>query len=171
MKMMKPMILSLAVLSLSACASKAPKPKYMDEKNEAKFARKRTLAEPPEKVLRGARAVLDELTRESDPQASDVVKTEGSSVFTGWVHGLAKDKYVQYDYNGTPRRKQLGMRRIYSFTVSPALAGSEVEMNVKEELQEIDLKTGENKGWKRVDADPAAYDLLLRRLREKVRSE
>ncbi len=171
MKMMKPMILALTAISLAACASKAPKPKYMDEKNEAKFSRNRTLAEPPEKVLRGARAVLDELTKESNPQASDVVKAENNSVFTGWVYGLAKDKYVQFDYNGTPRRKQLSVRRIYGFSVSPTLAGSEVKMNVEEELQEIDLKTGENQGWKRVDTDPAAYDLLLRRLREKVRSE
>lgn len=143
----------------------------MDEKNEAKFSKSRTLAEPPEKVLRAARNVLDELTKESEPQAPDAVKTEEHTVFTGWVYGQAKDKYVQYDYNGTPRRKQLALRRIYGFTVNPTLAGSQVAMNVEEELQEVDLKSGEPKGWKRVEPDPAAYDLLLRRLREQIRAQ
>ena len=167
---MKHLTLFLSVVLLSSCASKAPKPKYMDEKNEAKFAKERTLAEPPEKVLRAARSVLDELTRNSNPQAPDPVKTEDSTVFTGWVYGMAKDKYVQYDFNGTPRRKLLALRRIYGFTISPTLAGSQVDMNVEEEIQEIDLKSGEPKGWKRVETDPAAFDLLLRRLREQVRA-
>lgn len=168
---MKNFIPLLLAASLASCASKAPKPKYMDEKNEAKFANSRTLAEPPEKVLRAARSVLDELTKGSDPQAPDPVKNEDDSIFTGWVYGQAKDKYVQYDYNGTPRRKQLSLRRIYGFTVNPTLAGSSVAMNVEEEIQEIDLKSGEPKGWKRVNTDPAAYDLLLRRLREEIRSQ
>jgi len=143
----------------------------MDEKNEAKFARTRTLAETPEKVMQAAKAVLDELTRASDPQAPDPVKSEGDTVFTGWVYSVSKDKYVQYDYNGTPRRKPLTLRRTYSFSVKPSLAGSEVTMKVEEEIQEIDLKTGESKSWKRMEAEPSAYDLMLRRLREQVRAQ
>lgn len=171
MKLFAHIAVALSLFSFFACASKTPKPKYVDEKNEAKYAQARTLAEPPEKVMRAARAVLDGLTRESNPQASDVVKAEEDTLFTGWVYGLAKDKYVQYDFNGSPRRKQLGVRRIYGYTINPTLAGSQVKMNVEEEIQEIDLKTGEPKGWKRVDTDPASYDLLLRRLREEVRNE
>lgn len=162
---------SVSLLTLLACASKPPKPKYVDEKNEAKYAKARTLAEPPEKVKIAARAVLDQLTRDSNPQAPDKVQDDDDTIYTGWVYGLAKDKYVQYDYNGTPRRKQLGVRRIYGYTINQALAGSEVKMNVEEELEQIDLKNGSHEGWKRVETDPAAYDLLLRRLREEVRNQ
>lgn len=162
--------IALSLLSLLACASKPPKPKYVDEKNEAKYAQARTIAEPPEKVKRAARAALDQLTRESNPQASDKVQDDENTIYTGWVYAQAKDKYVQYDYNGTPRRKQLAVRHIYGFTIDQTLAGSAVKMNVEEELEQISLKTGEHEGWKRVEADPAAYDLLLRRLRENLRA-
>lgn len=168
--MMKNALLALPLFFL-ACSTPSHKPKFMDEKNEAKFSHSRTLAEPPEKVMRAATAVLDELTKASDPQAPEPVKQEDEAVHTGWVYGIAKDKYVQYNFNGTPRRKELAVRRIYGFTVEPTLAGSQVEMSVKEEIQEVDLKSGAPKGWKRVDADPAAYDLILRRLREKLREE
>lgn len=169
---MKKQFLVIAALAFFfSCTGKSIKPKYMDEKNEAKYSPSRAMAEPPEKVLRAAHAVLDELTKESNPATTEPVKKEDDAVFTGWVYGLAKDKYVQYDYNGAPRRKQLALRRIYGITVRPTLAGSQVDMEIEEEIQEIDLKTGKPEGWDRVETDPAAYDLLLRRLREKVRSE
>ena len=162
---------SVSLLTLLACASKPPKPKYVDEKNEAKYAQARTIAEAPEKVMRAARAVLDQLTRDSNPAASDKVQNDDNTIYTGWVYGMARDKYVQYDFNGTPRRKQLQVRRIYGYTVEKTLAGSQVKMNVEEELQQINLKNGEHEGWKRVEPDPAAYDMLLRRLREEIRGE
>lgn len=143
----------------------------MDEKNEAKYSQTRDLAHSPEKVMRAARAVLDQLTRESDPQASESVQAAGDSIETGWVYGKAKDKYVRYDYNGTPQRRPLAVRRIYNFIVQESLAGSLVKMKVKEELQQINLKTGKHEDWKKVEADPATYDLLLRRLQEEIREE
>jgi hypothetical protein len=173
---MKNFILPLAVsvvtaFSLPGCAGKAPKPKFVDEKNEAKFAKARSFETSPEKTRIAALAVLDQLTRASEPQASEPVKEEDNSLFTGWVYGVAKDKYVQYDFNGTPRRKPLSVRRIYGYKVEPSLSGSQVTMTVEEEIQEVDLKTGAPKDWKRMEADPAAYDLLLRRLREQIRAQ
>ncbi|HEY8280523.1 MAG TPA: hypothetical protein VIH99_12915 [Bdellovibrionota bacterium] len=166
-------IAALTILSLfTACASQTPKPKYVEEKNQAKYSSSRALAENPDKVLRAARAVLDNLTHESNPPSGESVKgDDDSTVYTGWVYSTSKDKYVQYDFNGSPRRKPLALRRIYGFTVTPGLSGSQVTMNVEEEVQEIDLKSGSAKGWKRVETETAAYDMLLRRLTEKVRQE
>src|SRR5688500_4804614 len=111
---MKNLALSLALLAFTACASKTPKPKYMEEKNQAKFATSHEFAEKPEKVLRAARTVLDELTRSSEPAASDSVKGDENTVHTGWVYSrVSPDKYVRYDFNGAPRRKDLAVRRIY----------------------------------------------------------
>src|SRR5207248_2089935 len=96
-------------------------------------------------------------------------KDDENSLFTGWVYTpVSRDKYVQYDYNGTVRRKDLAVRRIYGYTISPSLAGSSVEMSVEEEIQDVDLKTGEPKGWKRVEPEKASYDMLLRRLKENL---
>ena len=161
----------MAVLSFSGCASKTPKPKFVDEKNEAKYAKSRAFDSPPEKVKMAARAVLDQLTHASEPAASESVKEEENTLFTGWVYGVAKDKYVQYDYNGTPRRKPLSVRRIYGYKIEPSLSGSQVTMSVEEEIQEVDLSSGSPKGWKRMETDPAAFDLLLRRLREQIRTQ
>lgn len=159
------------LLTLTACSS-GPKPKYVEEKNQAKFANNRAFAEAPEKVLRAAKAVLDSLAHDSEPASTETLKINDNTIATGWVYKPAsRDKYVQYDYNGAPQRKELTVRRIYQYTVSPSLAGSQVDMDIKEEIQQADMKTGQPKGWKRVDTEKAAYDMLITRLREQIRME
>lgn len=166
---MRKLILTLCVL-LSSCASSADKAKYREEKNAPKFGNSRSYVEAPEDILLAARAVLDELSRESNPPATSSVKMTDDSAQTGWVYSISKDKYVEFQFNGTPRRKPLRIRRKYTYTVNPSLAGSQVLMTVDEDLMKIDLKTGEEKGWSSVEADPQAFDLLARRLSEKLRS-
>ena len=169
---MKNIAIALSLLAFTACASKTPKPKYMEEKNQAKFATSFAFAEKPEKVFRAARAVLDKLSHESNPPIADAIKGDENTVYTAWVYSQAsRDKYVQYDYNGSPRRKDLAVRRIYSYTVTPSLAGSQVALNIEEEIQDVDLKTGQPKDWKRVQTEQAAFDMLLHKLREQVRAE
>lgn len=169
---MKHLALALCLLFVAACASKTPKPKYMEEKNQAKFAQSHSFNHPPEKVLRAARAVLDKLAKESNPPISEPIENEENAVFTKWVYGTAsRDKYVRYDYNGSPRRKDLAVRRIYGYTIEPSLAGSQVKLSVEEEIQMVDLKTGEPEDWKRVDPEKAAYDMLLRKLKEQISAE
>ncbi len=169
---MKHLALLLCVLTIAACASKTPKPKYMEEKNQAKFAQSHSMAEKPDKVMRAARAALDKLAKESNPPISEPIESDDNSIFTKWVYSSAsRDKYVRYDHNGSPRRKDLAVRRIYGYTVAPSLAGSQVSLSVEEEIQMVDLKTGEPTDWKRVEPEKAAYDLLLRRLKEQVRAE
>jgi len=169
---MKHLLFAAITLSLAACASKTPSPKYVEEKNQAKFSASHELTQKPEDVELAARAVLDKLTHESTPQASGAVHTEDHALFSGWVYlPASRDKYVQYDYNGTVRRKELAARRVYGFTISPSLAGTNVAMSVEEEIQDIDLKTGESNGWKSVKPESAAYDMLLRKLKEALRAQ
>jgi hypothetical protein len=158
--------LGIALL-LPACSS-GPKAKYKQEENTPKFATERSFTESPDTVLRAARAVLDELMHESEPPATGALKGGDESVRTGWVYGIAKDKWVAYDFNGTPRRKRLAVRRKYSYTAVPHLAGTQVTYGIEEELQQIDLKSGEPTGWKNVEPAQAAYDMLAKRLRQKI---
>jgi site-specific DNA-methyltransferase (adenine-specific) len=164
---MKKIIAVVLALSIfPACSSSPPKPKYMEEKNQAKFAKTRDLSAAPDQAIRAARAVLDQLTRDSNPQASEPVKADGNTIYTGWVYSRAsRDKYVRYDYNGAPQRKDLAVRRIYGYTVEKALSGSKVALNIEEEIQMVDLKTGDPTKWKRVDTEEAAYDMLMRKYR------
>jgi hypothetical protein len=164
--------LSLLTLALlAACASDPNKGKYGTEKNIPKFGDSRSYVESPEEVILAARAVLDELSRESEPPASGSIRSDDDSVETGWVYSISKDKFVEFKFNNTPRRKPLRIRRKYVFTVTPSLSGSQVQMNVEEEVLKIDLKTGEEKEWSSVEANRQAFDMLSRRLAEKIRSQ
>lgn len=158
----------LAIFALSSCASKNAA-KYKEEA-QPKFSSSRALVEKPEQVRNAARAVLEEITAESDPAASGAVHEDEDAIRTGWVYSTSKDKYVVFDFNGSPKRKQLAARRKIAYSVSPALAGSMVTVRVEEEIQEVDLKTGEPKGWKNVAPDQNVYDQLIKRIRDKIRA-
>jgi hypothetical protein len=172
MKNLQHAVAILSLLAFAACSHGPPKPKYVEEKNQAKFGTEKDLHAKPDSVMLAARAVLDRLTQDSEPAASDSVKSEDNEIYTGWVYSPAsKDKYVDFDYNGTVQHKTLAMRRIYGFEVSPSMAGSHVKMSVEEEIQTIDMKTGEPNGWKRVEPEHAAYDMMYRKLQEAVSQE
>jgi hypothetical protein len=160
---------ALLTLTFTACAGGPPKPKYIEEKNEAKFATTKEVPQKPADVKLAAHAVLDQLTMASMPQASDTVQSDDDNIRTGWIYFPAsRDKYVDFDYNGTVRRKQLAVRRVFQYTVTPSLAGSTVVMQVKEEVEKIDMKTGEQTGWKSVDPDTAMFDMMYRKLKEQL---
>lgn len=165
----------LGVLSLSAllvsCASNPQAAEYEREKNAPQFGNNRSFVENPQAVLRAARAALDELQRTSEPAVATSLSGTDDSVRTAWVYGLSKDKYLKYKANGLPQRKPLRVRRRYAITATPNLQGSLVVMDVAEESLALDLKTGEEKGWKNEPTDPAVYDLLTRRLKEKLRQQ
>lgn len=166
---MKKLILGLFLMT-AACASNPYNAKYKEEQNAPKFGNSRSFVEAPEDVLLAARAALDELSQQSDPPATGSLKSSSESVETGWVYSTAKNRYVEYTIAKVPKRKPLRIRRKYSYAVTPSLAGSQVLLNVEEEVMKIDLKTGEEKGWSSEETDPEAYDLLTKRLKEKLRS-
>ncbi len=163
------MKLFLFALVLVSCSSSPGT--YREEKNKPQFSASRSYVEPPKEVLRAAQGVLENFTRESDPPAARAIKGDDDSVRTGWVYLVSKDKYVEFQSNGRALRKPLALRRKYEYTVTPSLTGTDVTFSVDEEIQEIDLTTGEARGWKSVSADPAAYDLMARRLREAIRAQ
>lgn len=162
------LLVSLLGIFVFGCSSG---PKYKEEKNTPKFATARSFTEKPDEVLRAGRAVLDELMRESDPPATGSLKGNTETVSTGWVYANSKDKYVEYLFNGTPQRKRLAVRRKYSYTALPSLAGSEVTFGIEEEIQQLDLKSGEPTGWKSVDPAQSAYDDMARRLKTKLHEQ
>lgn len=155
-------------LVFSACASKT-KGTYKEQMTP-KFASTKDYAEKPEQIRAAALRVLEELTNESEPPAAKKVYDEGDTQRTGWVYGMSRDKYVEYKHNGVPQRKKLAVRRKYAYTVSPGLGGSQVTASIEEEIEEVDLNSGENEGWKNAAPDSQAYDQMHRRLREKIRA-
>lgn len=169
---MKNLILFVLTIALSACStSSTQKGKYGEEKNAAKYTSTYDFVESPEKVLRSAKTVLENWTRESDPPTSRAIKEDDTSMETGWIYGQSKDKFVEYKHNNIPRRKTLAVRRKYKYTAVPSLSGSQISLSVEEELEQVDLKSGERTGWKSVDPDPKTYDRMLQKLRTQVRAD
>lgn len=165
---MKILSFLLLVLVMSSCAT-AKHPKEIVQE-QPKFANSRSFEEEPKFVKAAAQKVLEDMIQASDPPTNAAVKIEGDTLRSGWVYGVSKDKYVSYDFNGAPRRKALKVRRNFIFTVTPSLAGSNVVVSADEELEKIDLKSGESKGWRSAAVDNSVYDEMLRRLKEKIRS-
>jgi hypothetical protein len=77
---------------------------------------------------------------------------------------------VEYKFNNKPARKPLRVRRKYSYSITPSLSGTQVQLLVEEEIMKVDLKTGAERGWSNADTDPAVFDMLNQRLQEKLRS-
>jgi opacity protein-like surface antigen len=166
---MKQFLLVMGCLTaFASCASNPHHAKYAVEKNAPKFANTRSYVEEPSVVRSAARAALDELNHESDPPATGSIK-DGDVLRTGWVYGVSKNRYVEFKANGKPARKELRVRRKYGYGITPSLAGTDVSLQAEEETMQVDLKTGEEKGWKSVETDPAVYDLLARRLTDQLR--
>ena len=162
------LIISLIAFTAISCSSKKTA-QYKEDKSP-QFANSRQFDESPETVKRAAKAVLEELASESNPPAANAVREDGDSVNTGWVYGKSKDKFVEYNFNGAPRRKILSVRRKYDYNVSSSLAGTQVTVSIQEEIETVDLKTGNPTGWKNVAPDQKMVDHLVKLMREKIRS-
>lgn len=170
---MTKIILPLLVFPLIFIACSTQKPaKMKTETNHPKFANSRSFENSPEDLREAAKRALQELIDRSEPATNATVKEDKdkNQISTGWVYGKSKDKYVEYNFNGVPKRKILNVRRKYTYSISPSLAGAEVNVSTEEEIEKVDLKTGETKGWSKMEPDIATYDDLISRLRQKVRA-
>ncbi|MCO5143369.1 MAG: hypothetical protein M9962_09795 [Oligoflexia bacterium] len=166
---MKKLIYCACTLFLIFSCSSQKKASYKTENNRPKFSSARSFLEPPSQIINAAHAVLDELTQDSDPPVPGNLRKESNEVESGWIYGTSEDKYLVYDFNGKPRRKPLGVRRQITFHAVPSLSGSQVTIKLKEEVEDLDKTTGERIGWKNVTADAATYDILFKKLSEKIR--
>ncbi len=155
-------------LLFAACSSE--KPGFMKvEKNHPKYASTRSFENSPAEVKAAAKLALQELIDRSEPATNAKISEDKNELSTDWVYAKSKDKYVEYNFNGAPKRKILNVRRKYTYSINPSLAGMSVEVSTEEEIETVDLKSGEPKGWKKKDPDLATYDELLAKLKLKIR--
>ncbi|RZA05236.1 MAG: hypothetical protein EOP11_13275, partial [Proteobacteria bacterium] len=129
---MKHLTLLLLSFLMAACSSNPHRAKYAEEKNAPKFSNARSYVEAPPVVRIAARAVLDQLNRESEPAVTGSIKGE-DVLRTGWVYGVSKNRYLEFKANGKPMRKELRLRRKYGYGITPSLAGTDVSFQVEEE--------------------------------------
>lgn len=156
------------VFFFTACASNQAKIKSDPIPH---FSNSRSFEVEPSTVKAAAQKTLEELIASSNPATDSSVKVDQEKISTGWVYGESKDKYASYNFNGVPKRKMLQVRRKYMYSVSPSIGGSTVVVGAEEEVENIDLKTGEHKGWNAAETSPLVFDSLITKLKEKLRSQ
>lgn len=155
---MKTLLVSATILlSTLGCASQKETAKYRKDP-VPKFSNSRDYEQKPADLRPSVEKVLYDYLHESNPSTDTDLKAEaGNTIATGWIYGTSRDKYMLVDFNGVPKRISLNVRRKYAVTIASSVAGTLATINVKEEVEELDKKTGSPKGWKSEDPDRALY--------------
>jgi hypothetical protein len=152
----------------TACANQ--KAKVTVENNRPSFANSRQFEADLNQLKRSAKQTLENLQKQSNPASDFTVKDENNEISTAWIYSRSKDKSVQTTFNSKPKRIELTVRRKYILSLSTTLGGSQVVAVIKEEIQDLDAKTGQAKSWRSVTADSQAYADLMQSIQENLRS-
>jgi hypothetical protein len=74
---------------------------------------------------------------------------------TDWIQGQSRDKYIEYQMNGTPRRQFLQTRVKYTVLADRVLGGTHVLVKTHEEIERLN-NDGTSAGWDSTgDVDPS----------------
>ena len=125
-------------------------------------------------VWKGSLAALKNTKiTDKDPDDADELqlkKTTKASIETDWIYSQARDKYVEYQVNGTPRRKQLQGRYKYKVKLKQVIGGTEVEVQTSEEIERL-AANGTSDGYSSVgEPDPSRAGELLDRIEQSILS-
>jgi hypothetical protein len=71
------------------------------------------------------------------------------SLETDWVYSQSRDKYEEYEINGTPRKVYLQTRVKYRAEAKSILGGTEVRVSTEEEVERL-KKDGSSGGYESV---------------------
>jgi hypothetical protein len=157
----------LFVLGLMGCASQKDA-KYRQDPRP-KFSDSRDFEQKPELIKPIAESLLKKKIAASDPSLAVNTESDLAALKTDWIYGVSKDKYLVFDFNGSPKRKPIPVRRKYIITLAPSVAGTLASVNITEEIADLDKKTGQEKGWKSVPADRALYQDFFSELELAIR--
>lgn len=140
----------IASSSISACSSRPPvkKQKYANLKDTRSFEYELPL------VWKGIEAALREnRIVERDPKEVDTLewnKLKERSLETDWIYSQSRDKYQEYQINGSPRKKYLQLRYKYEIEAKRIMGGTEVKVDMKEEIEQLNLD-GTSAGYDSAD--------------------
>jgi hypothetical protein len=100
----------------------------------------------------------------ADVDALQMKKLHERSAKTDWSYGESRDKYVEYQVNGTPRRKNLMTRYRFEVIASRVMGGTDVRIKMDEEIERL-KPNGDSAGWDSVDRpDTSRQGELLDRI-------
>jgi hypothetical protein len=140
------LILSFVLTLLNGCSS-TPEVKTQAY---AKLSNERTYEYDFPTVWKGIEeAVRKYKVTSRDPSEVDdleMKKLAQRDLETGWIYGQSRDKYIEYQVNGSPRKTYLQTRFRYLVTAKSQIGGVTVTVKTKEEIEKLNS-----------DGSPAGY--------------
>lgn len=118
-----------------------------------------------EETLRRYRVV------DRDPSDVDPVELKRLSkrtLDTDWIYGQSRDKYQEYQINGTPRKKYLQTRLRYHLEAKKVIGGVQVTVKTDEEIERLN-SDGNPDGYSSSDeVDPSRASELLDKIQNQI---
>lgn len=94
----------------------------------------------------------------------DLRKANQVELETDWSYSLSRDKYVEYSVNDQPKKRFLQIRYKQKVTAKRSIAGTDVSVDVTEEIEKL-KPNGASDGYTRVDRpDPSRSNETLDRI-------
>src|SRR4051812_4697740 len=156
---MKKILCALGLLALVSACSSSPK---IQQQAYAKLNNEHTFEDEFPAVWKALEEsfhnykVADRDPSEVDPL--EMKKLTKRTLETDWVLGQSRDKYIEYQINGSPRKQYLQTRVKYTVLVDRVIGGTHVLVKTKEEIERLN-DDGTPAGWSstgNVDSSRAA---------------
>ena len=150
-------------ISLTACSSPPPLKKlaYAELPDQRDFEHEfSTVWHSIEKALRGQKIL------ERDPEEANEVELKRLSkrtIETDWIYAESRDKYQEYQVNGTPRRKPLMIRYKAEVIATRILGGTNVQVKAREEVERLKAD-GASAGYDTTEPDSSRAAELLEKI-------
>lgn len=167
MKTLTLIVLAAAFLAGSGCAS-SPQVKtqaYAGLKNTRTFEHEFPV------VWKGIESALKNYRiTERDPTEVDTLemaKLKERNLETDWVYSQSRDKYQEYQVNGSPRKKYLQARYKYKVQAKRVMGGTEVVVKTEEEIEKL-KSDGASDGFSGVDADSSRANEILEKINNAI---
>lgn len=157
-----------ALLGVTGCASALP----VKRQEYAASRTERVLEAEWMDVLRAVDSTL-RLQRvvKRTPDTEDVLelrRADERTWETGWIESQSRDKYVEYQLDGIPKRKNLGVRLKYRVVAAKALGGVSLKVRQWEELEKLNSR-GMSLGYDEVTSvDTSRSGELLEKVQQAI---
>jgi hypothetical protein len=160
---MRTLVALLSAFLLASCASA---PEVKSQKYAALRGDRVFEAEFPA-VWKGVeKAVSGYKVTERDPEEVDALemkKLTERSLETDWIYGQSRDKYQEYEVNGSPRKKYLQVRHRYRIVARSVMGGTRVEVAASEEIERL-RADGTPDGYAGTEPDSSRANELLEKI-------
>ena len=162
-----------AVGLIGGCASSSKTPTVRSQ-DYASLKNSRTFEYEFPTVWKAIEAAMrNQKIIERNPEEVDALemrKIAKRTLETDWSYSQSRDKYQEYQANGSPRKIYLQTRLKYEIEAKRSLAGTDVVVKTSEEVEKLKLD-GSSAGYETSETpDPSRANEILERIQNAILS-